>query len=281
MIDRVESATAPDSAWQKATSAFEDVLRRHFEALGRAQDDAASASTVRTNTELVPKRAGNLLALSRELLGIDSLAGLRVLELGCGFGALATYLALRERPAELVALDTREDYVALAAEASEAVGAPVPRFRVGDMRTLDELPTASFDLAIYNNSFIYLPRRADMRQALRSLARVLRPGGAALFYQANRLALREPFTHDPILHLLPPRVARTVCGVTGWRHNHGRVRLVSPDGLRLMLLRTGFRHVRQAGWYEGKLVSGARGRLTPFYGLGATLPGHGANRPAP
>jgi ubiquinone/menaquinone biosynthesis C-methylase UbiE len=204
-----------------------------------------------------------------------------VLELGCGFGALATYLTLSERPAELVALDTREEYVALAAEACEAVAGPVPRFAVGDMRTLDGLQAGSFDLAIYNNSFIYLPSRAEMRAALRSLARVLRPGGGALFYHANRLAWREPFTRDPVVHLLPPRVARATAGLTGWRHNHGRVRLVSPDGLRLMLLRAGFRGVRHAGWFEGRLVSGASGRFTPFYGLGATLPAGGRNRLSP
>ncbi len=256
------------STWAEAVGAFDETLRRHLAGAGRDPGDAAAAGTIRTNTELVPKRAENITRLLRELAGVQSIEGRRVLELGCGFGALASYLALVERPAELLAVDAREDYVALATEAAAGIAGPVPRFMTADMRTLEGIEPASVDVAIYNNSFIYLPSRSDMRTALATLRRVLRPGGHALFFHANRLAWRDPFTRAPIVHLLPPSLADR----TRWSHSHARVRLVSPDGLRLMLYRAGLRSVRSGAFMDGGLSGGVKSRFARFYGLGATLP---------
>src|SRR5215212_7282362 len=95
--------TSATASWAEMETGYENVLRRHFVASGR--DRIASAmSTIRTNTELVPHGAENLFTLLRALCRIDSLRGRRVVELGCRFGALATYLMMDQQPRELVAV---------------------------------------------------------------------------------------------------------------------------------------------------------------------------------
>ena len=153
-------------------------------------------------------------------------------------------------------------------EASEQGNGLAPRFVTADMRTLTGIDDDSADVVILNNSFIYLPTRADVRKALCTIARVPALSGRVLFFHANRLVGREPLTRGPLVHLRPPRLAEA----TGRKHSHGRVRLVSPDSLRLMLLRAGFRSPRVGGWVEGKVNTRLKGRLATFYGAGARPP---------
>lgn len=98
----------------------------------------------------------------------------RVLDLGCGVGAAAVYLA-RRRPAEVVGVSISPTQIRLAerfAAGSEPLRGRV-RFVAADFTALPEY-LAGFDLAFAIESFVHAdPASAFFRQA----ARALRPGG--------------------------------------------------------------------------------------------------------
>lgn len=218
---------------------FASVLREYYSSRGGDLDDPATATTIRVNTTLVEGRAKTLLTLLGELLRIESLDRMRVLEAGSGFGALAAYLALAGAR-RVVGIDTNEAYIEVGRESALRLGVEDRlTFEVVDMRSMEPFADASFDLLIANNSFLYLPTPAGAAAALHEFRRVLVPGGSLLIYQANRWRLREPFTNDPLVHLLTPKLADIVSRATGWRHNHGRIRLRSSGQMRRDLRRAG------------------------------------------
>lgn len=245
-------------SWEEASRAFAEAVVAYHAERGRSQDDPGVVSTVRTNTELVPTRAENLLGLLRDVRRGDGLSGARVIDAGSGFGAFAAYLAIAGGVERVVALDSRADLTASAMQSVSGLGLEQRLTYVhGDMRDLSEI-VADFDVVIVNNAFIYLPTRHDMQLALGAFHRALRSGGTLAMYHANRWTLREPFTHDPLVHLLHPVLGRAVARATGWRHNHGRVRLVSPLELKWLAHRAGFDTIRYGsfgsqGFEEGRL----------------------------
>lgn len=267
------STPAESAVWAEASSGVAAALGAYFAEKGRDSESEAVRSTIRTNTELVPARAENLMLLLSELGGGATITGRRILEAGCGFGALASYLAWRWEPAELVAVDTRSEYVEAARRCTGALAlGDRLRFVEADMRRLEGIEDRSVEILIVNNAFIYLAQPPEMRQALATFRRVLVPGGRLLMYHANRWAWQEPFTRDPVVHLLPPRLGAAVGTLTGWKHNHGRVRLVSPPGMTLLLRRSGFADVRLGGFEGGRVVTGAAAWLHRFYGVTARSP---------
>lgn len=235
--------TGPDLA-----AVFAAALGDYYARLGRDLSDPATSTTIRVNSSLVQKRGETVAMLLRELLGIESLAGLRVLEAGSGFGALAAYLA-SSGAARVVGIDTNPEYVRVGRESAERLGlGDRLEYERMDMQSMEQFPDASFDLVVANNSFLYITSRAAASAALREFRRLLVPGGALLFYQANRWRIREPFTDDPIVHLLPAPLADVVSRATGWRHNHGRVRLTSSGQMRRHLSKVGLKPVGTMGF---------------------------------
>ena len=98
----------------------------------------------------------------------------RVLDLGCGVGHSYGRLA----PRETVGVDVDPD--ALEGQERETV--------VADMRSLP-FEDASFDSVVAIQSIEHVP---DPERALAEAARVLRPGGVAVFVTPNRLTLGRP-----------------------------------------------------------------------------------------
>jgi len=246
-------------------------VREYHARLGRDPASPSIERTVRTNTALVRRRAETLLRVLEEVGG-NGLVGKRVLEVGCGFGALAGYLAWAGRPERVVATDIRPDFVEAAASSARRIGVDDRlSVRVGDMRDLAALREDPFDLVIANNAFVYLPTASDMRQALAQFRQVLKPDGRILLYHANRWRLRDPFSQDPIVHLLPPPLAEAVCRLTGWRHNHGRVRLVSAPHLVRMLRRAAFADCKVIGFGRGANWTGVKRFFASFYIVAARL----------
>ena len=111
------------------------------------------------------------------------LNGRRVLELGCGAGqAAAAFVALGART---IAVDSSPEMLSLARAVTERAGAKV-EFRLGDLCELAFVPAESVELVFSAATLDYVE---ELERALRSVHRVLRPGGAFVF------TLEHPFTH--------------------------------------------------------------------------------------
>jgi SAM-dependent methyltransferase len=257
--------------WQRhAVPAFESAIREYYAGQGAQADSPEVRSTIATNTELVPARVDAICRYLRDLQGVGSLRGARVLDLGAGFGAFATYLALDPAQPLVTSIEIRPDFVATSREVAARIGLDNLDARVGDMRSLSTIADGQFDVVILNNSFLYLPSEADMDQAIAEIARVMRTGARVAFFHANRWRLTEPFTGAPLLHLLPPRAADAVSMVTGWRHNHGRVRLVSAPWLSRQLRRHGLTDTRSSA--QGGVGILPRAWLSRYYAVTARKP---------
>jgi SAM-dependent methyltransferase len=98
----------------------------------------------------------------------------RVLDLGCGAGHSFHLLA----PRETVGVDL----------SAEALAGQDRETHVADMRALP-FDSASFDAVLSVHSIEHVP---DARPALAETARVLRPGGVAVFVTPNRLTFGRP-----------------------------------------------------------------------------------------
>lgn len=116
-------------------------------------------------------------ALILELIG--SPAGLRILDAGCGDGALAT--ALAGRGATMTGVDADPRMLAAARARAEAMGLAVA-FAEGDIRALP-FPDASFDVVVAVTVLCFVP---DAEHAVREMARVLRPGGRMVIGELGR-----------------------------------------------------------------------------------------------
>jgi ubiquinone/menaquinone biosynthesis C-methylase UbiE len=219
-----------------------------------------------TNSSLVPGRVEAIRRFLDELGGVGSLRDARVLDCGAGFGAFAAYLSLQADAPLVTAVEMRPEFAALAKRVAGQTGlGDALSYEVGDMRSLDGIDDDSFDVVVVNNSFIYLTSKEDMRRAVEELCRVTAPGGHVCFFHANSWQVREPFTRAPVVHLLPAGPADVVSRLTGWQHNHGRVRLVSPPTLRRMLRRAGFDRVEIGAMRGARIDRPPRAYLGRFY----------------
>jgi SAM-dependent methyltransferase len=104
---------------------------------------------------------------------LDLEAGMRVLDLACGHGALAN--ALAARGCRVTGLDSSAVFLDRARADAAALGADV-EYLAGDMRQLPEW-TGRFDRVVnWTTAFGYFDDVTN-RVVLREIARVLRPGG--------------------------------------------------------------------------------------------------------
>lgn len=116
------------------------------------------------------------IAFLDHLLGhLGDLDGMDVLEVGCGQGALATYLALCG--ARVTALDVSEGNVRLTRRRAEASGVEDRvRAEAIPIETFDA-PDASFD-AVVGNQVLH---HVELDEAITNMHRMLRPGGRIAF----------------------------------------------------------------------------------------------------
>jgi len=103
-------------------------------------------------------------------------AGSRVLDVGCGTGRLARWIAERVGPTgSVVGIDPLAERIAIARARGEADHhAPRIAFDVGQAEDLGAFPDESFDFVCMSAVFHWLP---DKAKALDEVRRVLRPGG--------------------------------------------------------------------------------------------------------
>jgi len=120
----------------------------------------------------------------RHLEPIRDVVGKRVLEIGCGRGGFACWLASQSlRPAGIIAAD----FSARAVEKGRAFalqhGLSGVTWEISDIQAIPH-PEASFDTVISCETIEHV---RDPRKALRELARVLKPGGRLLLTAPNYL----------------------------------------------------------------------------------------------
>jgi SAM-dependent methyltransferase len=120
--------------------------------------------------------------------------GERVLDVGSGTGALAFAILAVTKTAEVVGIDTSEEYVRYA-----VAHAPDGRamFHVGDAQAMS-LPDASFDRTVSLLVMNFIP---DPPKALAEMARVTKPGGvvaAAVWDYAEGMEMLRVFWEEAI-----------------------------------------------------------------------------------
>jgi ubiquinone/menaquinone biosynthesis C-methylase UbiE len=119
--------------------------------------------------------------------------GTRVLEVGCGTGAIARLLAQDARVREVIAVDSSPLLVSKARQL--AAGMPKVRFEVADGTALSFGPS-SFDTVVLHRVLSHVPRPA---QVLAEAARVLRRGGALSIFDGDFATLTlGKGVHDPL-----------------------------------------------------------------------------------
>ncbi len=99
--------------------------------------------------------------------------GMRLLDCGCGMGALTTSLAGFLAPGEVIGFDREESQVAAARAWAAEKGVKNVRFEVGSIYEI-AYPDASFD-AVF--AYTVLEHTREPMQAIREMRRVLKPGG--------------------------------------------------------------------------------------------------------
>ena len=119
-----------------------------------------------------PHRA--CLQLYHHVATQGEIAGQRVLEVSCGHGGGASYLARCLQPASYTALDLNPAGIAFCRQRHRL---PNLDFLVGDAQQLP-FPDASFDVVINVEASHCYP---DFPAFLRQVSRVLRPGGSFLY----------------------------------------------------------------------------------------------------
>jgi ubiquinone/menaquinone biosynthesis C-methylase UbiE len=140
-------------------------------AIGPQAYAAWRATSLGATTEALEQR------LMLDLLG--NVTGARILDIGCGDGALVRALAARGA----IAVGVDPDPVMLAAARRLAAEAHVPAtFLEGRAENLP-FPDASFDVVTAMTVLCFVP---DAKGALREMARVLRPGGRLVLGELGR-----------------------------------------------------------------------------------------------
>ncbi len=122
---------------------------------------------------------GPLAAGERELGLLGEVAGLRILEVGCGGGQNS--LVLTRWGASCVGIDPSSFQLAHARRLAQEQGLSV-QFAIGIAEDLSDFQDGSFDLVLSSYAFDYV---ADLGKACSEAWRVLKPGGLFVFCQSH------------------------------------------------------------------------------------------------
>jgi len=138
--------------------------------------------------------------------------GQRVLELGCGLGANTLHLATRHPGTDFTGLDLMAEHVARAA--AKARDLPNARFRCASFDALPE-DAEGFDVIFAVETLCYAQ---STDQVARGLARLLRPGGRLVIFDAHR---KPGFAASPAALVTAARLYETTTAVTRGFHREG------------------------------------------------------------
>lgn len=198
----------------------------------------------------------DLLALVR--LPAPPAPGPRVVDLGCGTGALTRHLHVALGARETLGIDSSAAMLAKSA----AQAAPGLRFTRGDIADFEG---DAYDLVFSNAALQWLP---DHQRLVTRLTRALADGG--------QLAFQVPANFDHPSHVVADEVAREprfAAALGGFTH---ATHVLAPEAYAVLLDRLGFAEQRVrlevyahrlterrdvVAWVEGTLLTGYRARL--------------------
>ena len=164
-----------------------------------------------------------------DLLGlVQPQTGMRVLDLGCGTGALTRTLHEQLAASETVGVDRSEKMLA-PARAQPQPAALI--FEVGTIESLLAQPSSSRWDLIFSNAALHWVDRHE--QLLPRLADALAPGG--------QLAFQVPAQHDTITHTVAQELTSIqpfASAFGGWRRSQP---VLPPEAYARLLYRSGFR----------------------------------------
>jgi SAM-dependent methyltransferase len=166
-------------------------------------------------------KAGKIAVVLEHFLGRDSLSGLRLLDIGCSGGIVAS--ELHKRGASVIGVDI------------DVPGLAKARARFGDAISFlctdgERLPLAagSVDVVVLNHIYEHV---VDPWTLAAEMARVLAPHGVAYLGLGNRLGVMEPHYRLPFLSWLPRPLAHRYVRALG-RADHYHERFLVRRNLR-------------------------------------------------
>jgi SAM-dependent methyltransferase len=166
------------------------------------------------------------------LAGVDAKAGDKVLDIGCGSGAVSLLLA--ERGCEVTGVDISALLLDLARQRAEAAKAPIS-FIEADAATYP-LPPHMFDTLVSRFGVMFF---ADPIAAFGHLHGALRPGGR-LRFACWQSVEQNPWVTIPtqaLSHLTPPQTPPTD------PHAPGPFAFANPERVKAILSKAGFQDV--------------------------------------
>ena len=167
------------------------------------------------------KKAAKIVAVVRHALGVDSLEGLRAVDVGCSAGFIADELALAGATTSGVDIDEPG-----LEKARERFGERVDfRLARGEDLPFDD---DSVDVAVLNHIYEHV---VDPAAVVADIHRVLRPGGLLYLGVGHRWQVIEPHHRLPFLSWLPRGAADRYLRLTG-KGDHYYERYETPAGLR-------------------------------------------------
>ena len=193
---------------------------------------------------------------------VEPVPGGRVVDLGCGTGALTRVLHDRTQAAETVGLDRSE---AMLEQSAQHAGEGV-RFKRGDIAEFRGLGGSGLDVVFANASIQWVE---DHESLFPRLAATLKPGG--------QLAVQMPANEDHPSHAVARQVAQEAPhneALGGFVYRHS---IESPEWYAEQFARLGFaeQHIRVQvylhrlrgpedviEWVKGSLLTGYRDRMS-------------------
>jgi 2-polyprenyl-3-methyl-5-hydroxy-6-metoxy-1,4-benzoquinol methylase len=168
-------------------------------------------------------KAGKIASVLEHFLGRSSLSGLRLLDIGCSGGIVAS--ELHKRGASVIGADI------------DVPGLTRARASYGDTVSFlcsdgARLPVAggSIDVVVLNHIYEHV---VDPWAVAAEIARVLAPDGVAYLGLANRLGVMEPHYRLPFLSWLPRPLAHRYVRAFGRADSYYERFLIRPNLRRL------------------------------------------------